>query len=223
MKNTRGMTLLELMVVVAVLGIMVSLAVVNMQGRIIGQREGTATRELWSSVLRARQLAIATNQPVRFVVDADVVQSNGLRYTVARWERLRCADAWSDVDCPPAACDNKTCRQDANCCTDVGEDIVIPASMDAQAIHGLCFQPGSAKPVVNHLDCMRDLVNDAAAMSAATPNDKSIRFTYTTDRADSLLVIEPLTGIADLLECDSNAADANRPGHDPRSVAACTP
>lgn len=228
MKHARGMTLLEIMVAVAIVGIFASLAVVNYSSRIAGQRENAATRELWSSALRARQRAISTNQPVRFVVETNVPQPNGRAATVARWERLACDDdatgGWSNDACPRSDCTGPavTCRTNTACCSETGPDIVIPPTMDATAINGLCFLPGSARPVKDK-SCMRDKLDDLAAQALATPTDKSIRFTFTSSRAASMLMVEPLTGLSTVLDCDSIAATASSPNKDPRSVAACTP
>ncbi len=48
MKNTRGMTLLEIMTAVAVLGVITTLAVTSMQGNMDLQRENSATRTVVS-------------------------------------------------------------------------------------------------------------------------------------------------------------------------------
>ncbi|GMU04649.1 pilus assembly FimT family protein [Corallococcus caeni] len=228
MKHARGMTLLEIMVAVAIVGIFTSLAVMNFMNRMGGQRENVATRELWSSALRARQRAIATNQPVRFVIETNIPQPGGRPSTVARWERLACDDdatgGWSNDSCPRLDCTGNTvtCRTNPACCSETGPDIVIPPTMNAQAINGLCFLPGSARPVLDRT-CMRDKLDDTAAQALATPTDKSIRFTFTSNRAASMLMVEPLTGLATVLDCDSVAATADNVNKDPRSVAACTP
>ncbi|NPC68604.1 prepilin-type N-terminal cleavage/methylation domain-containing protein [Corallococcus exiguus] len=228
MKHARGMTLLEVLVAVAIVGVFTSMAVANYSSRLSGQRENVATRELWSSALRARQRAISTNQPVRFVVETNITQPNGNPATVARWERLACDDdatgGWSNDSCPSSACTggSVTCRTNAACCSETGPDIVIPSSMNATAINGLCFLPGSARPVMDRT-CMRDKLDDTAAQALATPTDKSIRFTFTSSRAASMLMVEPLTGLATVLDCDSVAATATSVNKDPRSVAACAP
>ena len=55
MRHMRGMTLVELMVAVAIVGTLLGLALVNMQESIERQREREATRELGSFAMRARQ------------------------------------------------------------------------------------------------------------------------------------------------------------------------
>ncbi|RKH59460.1 pilus assembly FimT family protein [Corallococcus aberystwythensis] len=226
MKSSRGMTLLELMLVVAIFGLMASLAVVNIQGSVGGQRESAATRELWSAALRARQLSIATNQPVRIVVDKDVVHPNGQVFSVARWERLKCEEpgqtSWTNDTCPQVACINTTCRTSPDCCSETGQDIPIPASMVADPIDGLCFLPGSGAPALRK-DCLQGSLGDATARALAMPNDKSIRFNFTSGRASTLLMVEPMTGLSSLVDCDSVAADGTNPNSEPRSVLACKP
>ncbi len=214
--RSRGMSLLEIMVALAVLSLMLSLAVMGIRAPGDQQREREAARELWSAALRARQRALGTNQPVRLVVDSNVnVPGMGSR-TVARWERLKCDDNWNNNACPQTACINTTCRANASCCDEVGPDIVLPRTMDASRVHGLCFLPGSGravKPTTNPLGCMRGLLNDTAAITAAAPG--SVRLTYTSGRARSLLLVEPVTGLVEVLDCDSRSAELN-------PVAACT-
>lgn len=214
MKQTRGMTLLEIMAAVAVIGVMVTLAAVGIQQPIERQREREATRELWSAALRARQKAVATSQPVRLVVESGVAMPDGQTRTVARWERLQCGNNWDNNSCPRAECVNTTCRATPGCCDEVGEDIVIPVTMNATAIHGLCYLPGSGRAVhPDNLSCLQGNVYNSAAIAAAAPGN--LRFEFTSDRARSLLMVEPLTGLADVLDCDSKSAELH-------PVAECT-
>ncbi|MBN8229231.1 prepilin-type N-terminal cleavage/methylation domain-containing protein [Corallococcus macrosporus] len=227
MKQTRGMTLLEMMTAVAVVAIFVGLAVAGVQTRIGGQRESTATRELWSSALRARQLAISTGQPVRIVVKPNVLQPDGRKYTVARWEQMKCGDdvstpdPWGVDKCPITACVNTTCRDTPACCSQTGPDIVIPATMDASKINNLCFLPGTGRPVLQQ-DCMKGLLGQPGKIAEMAPKDESIQFLFTSKRAKSVLMVEPLTGLSSVMDCDSLAAttsDATR--KDARLAAAC--
>ncbi|NOK07605.1 pilus assembly FimT family protein [Corallococcus exercitus] len=211
MKHTRGMTLLEMMTALAVVAVCITLAVAGMQGRIGGQKESTATRELWSSALRARQLAISTNQPVRVVVENNITLPDGLQHTVARWERLRCGDAatpddWSTDKCPSTACVNKTCRTTPSCCSETGPDVVIPPTMNASNINNLCFLPGSGRPALNRMDCLQGQLGQPAIVAAAAPTDGAIQFRFTSGRAKSVLMVEPLTGLSSVMDCDSLAA-----------------
>lgn len=228
MKHTRGMTLLEMMTALAVVSVFIGLAVVAMQGRIGGQRENTATRELWSSALRARQLAISTSQPVRFVVENNITLQDGKPHTVARWERLKCGvdlnapDDWGMDQCPSPACLNRTCRTTPACCSETGPDIVIPPTMNASNINNLCFLPGSGRPAFNKMDCMQGKLGQPALIAAAAPADSSIQFRFTSNRAKSVLMVEPLTGLSSVMDCDSLAATtSNTAIRDARLAAAC--
>ncbi|CAM3151340.1 prepilin-type N-terminal cleavage/methylation domain-containing protein [Corallococcus sp. ZKHCc1 1396] len=229
MKHTKGMTLLELMTAVAVVAVLITLAVAGTQGGIDRQRETSATRELWSSALRARQLSISTNQPVRIVVEPDVEQPDGRRYTVARWERLKCGadlnnpNEWTVDSCPSPTCVNRTCRDFPGCCDETGPDIVIPASMIATDINNLCFLPGSGRPAFNRMDCLQGALGSAQAVADAAPKDQSIRFRFTSDRPTSVLMVEPLTGLSSVMDCDSQSATTNvEAKKDVRLAAACT-
>ncbi|MCP3136548.1 pilus assembly FimT family protein [Pyxidicoccus xibeiensis] len=208
MKRDRGMTLIEVMVTVAIAGILIAAALVGMQAPINRQRESAATRELWSSALRARQRAVASNQPVRFVVEVDGQHGNGAPRTVVRWEQLACDNAWSNDSCPRLACVNTTCRADPTCCDQVGEDVIIPETMSAAEMQGLCYLPGSGRPVQPNnpplLGCMQGQLDNTAALTAAAPGN--LRFTFTSERARSLLIVEPVTGLSRILDCDSQAA-----------------
>ncbi|GHG86174.1 prepilin-type N-terminal cleavage/methylation domain-containing protein [Comamonas sp. JC664] len=204
MRHVRGITLLEVMVTVAIIGFMASMAVLSMQGSVDRQRENEATRELWASALRARQRAISTNQPVRIVVE-NIDQQDGTTRTIARWEQLTCGNTWDNASCPTMGCENATCRTRPDCCSELGQDINVPRTMNATAIHGLCFMPGSGRPVLpNDLSCMRESLDDAVALDAVAPGN--VRLTYINGRVPSLIMVEPRTGLASVLDCDSQAA-----------------
>ncbi|NTX10113.1 prepilin-type N-terminal cleavage/methylation domain-containing protein [Myxococcus sp. CA056] len=216
MMRARGMTLLELMIALAVVGLMLSMALMGIQRPIDGQRESAATRELWSSALRARQRAIATNQPVRIVVEPNITMPDGMVRTVARWERLTCGNNWDNNTCPQIACVNATCRTNAACCSEVGPDVIIPDTMNAASVHGLCYLPGMGRAVrPGNLGCMQGQLDNTAALAAAAPGNLQLNFNAESGRPRSLLMVEPLTGLASLLDCDSKQAEN-------LSVPACT-
>lgn len=213
MMRTRGMSLVEVMLTLAVLGVMVSLAIMGIQQPLERQRERDATRELWSAALRGRQQAVATNQPVRIVVENNVLRPDGTRRTVARWERLKCDNVWDNNTCPQTACENTTCRANADCCDDVGPDIALPTGLQAGAVHGLCFMPGSGRAVhPGNIGCMRGKLDDLAALRTASVS--SLPMNFTTGRARTLLLVEPLTGLTEVVDCDSKLAET-------RNLAAC--
>lgn len=205
MRHARGFTLMEMMVTLAIAGVLLSLALVNFQRGIDRQRESEATRELGSFALRARQRALATNQPVRVVVEQNVARPDGSRRTVARWERLQCDNAWDNDTCPRAACQNTTCRATPACCDELGPELVLPRSMDASSMHGLCYLPGTGRAVKpGDLGCMRGQLGDKAALTTAAPGN--LRVTFTSARPRSLMRVEPLTGLVNVLDCDSQEA-----------------
>jgi type II secretory pathway pseudopilin PulG len=207
------MSLVEVMVTLAVLGVMVSLAVMGIQEPLARQRERDATRELWSAALRGRQQAVSTNQPVRIVVENNVRTPDGTLRTVARWERLQCENVWNNNTCPRPACENTTCRANAGCCDAVGPDIVLPTGLQAGAVHGLCFMPGSGRAVhPGNIGCLRGQLDSPAVIKAATVS--SLPLNFTTGRARTLLLVEPLTGLTEVLDCDSKLAET-------RNLAAC--
>jgi len=205
MKHTRGITLLEVMVTLAIAAVLLAAALMGIQAPIERQRENEATRELWAATLRARQRAISTNQPVRIVVDENVPQANGPTRTLARWEQLTCDNAWDNASCPSLGCENTTCRARPECCSETGEEIAIPRGMNAMAIHGVCYLPGTGRPVrPGNLSCMREFLDDPAALDAAAPG--SLRFDFAAGRARSLIMVEPRTGLTSMLDCNSQAA-----------------
>jgi hypothetical protein len=63
------------------------------------------------------------------------------------------------------------------------------------------------KPTTNPLGCMRGLLDDTAAITAAAPG--SVRLSFTSGRARSLLLVEPVTGLVEVLDCDSKSAELN--------------
>ncbi|MGE6759993.1 pilus assembly FimT family protein [Corallococcus interemptor] len=206
MNGTRGMTLLELMAVVAVFGTAATLAVAGIRGDLERRRESGAARELESSAMEARQRAQATNQPIRFVVDANVRQVNGTVLNVARWERPVCDNSWDSDSCPATRCLAKTCRQDPSCCEEVGQDIALPPSMDASRVSGLCFLPASGRAVRSEgdLGCLRASRGLPDMLAAATPG--TLPLTYSSGRVPTLFRVEGLTGLVSVLDCDAPSA-----------------
>jgi hypothetical protein len=92
--------------------------------------------------------------------------------------------------------------------------VVLPTTMNAASVHGLCYLPGTGRAVKpGNLGCMRGQLGNTAALTAAAPGN--LRVTFTSQRARSLLRVEPVTGLVNVLDCDSQAA-ATRP------VAECT-
>ncbi|RKH89305.1 pilus assembly protein, partial [Corallococcus sp. AB038B] len=114
------------------------------------------------------------------------------------------------------ACVNATCRTNAACCSEVGPDVIIPDTMNAASVHGLCYLPGMGRAVrPGNLGCMQGQLDNTAALAAAAPGNLQLNFNAESGRPRSLLMVEPLTGLASLLDCDSKQAEN-------LSVPACT-
>ncbi|NVJ05879.1 prepilin-type N-terminal cleavage/methylation domain-containing protein [Myxococcus sp. AM001] len=145
--RNRGMTLLEVMVVVALVGLFTSLAVSSFQGMTERQRLGAAQRELVLMMQEARQKARATHQPVR--LGMRVTEEQGVQVTRMRWEALACSDAWGTV-CPMPACQDNACGVGGCECPEMGPDLVVPPKLDVDLLAGLCWRgsPGVGAPVV---------------------------------------------------------------------------
>lgn len=208
MNHARGMTLLELMAALAVFALVTTLSVAGMRGNLERRKESGAARELESTALEARQRAQSTNQPIRFVVDANVRQANGTTGSVARWERPVCDNTWDSDSCPATRCLAKTCRQDPSCCEEVGEDIPLPPSMNASRVSGLCFLPASGRAVrvEGDLSCLRASRGLPDTLAAATPG--TLTLTFSSGRVPTLFRVEALTGMVSVLDCDAPSASA---------------
>lgn len=141
------MTLLEVMVVVALVGVFTTLSVSSFQGMTERQRLGAAQRELVLMLQEARQKARATHQPVRLGTRVAVV--NGVQVTHLRWEALACSDDWGTV-CPMPACQDNACGVGGCECPELGQELVIPPKLDVELLVGLCWlsNPGVGAPVV---------------------------------------------------------------------------
>lgn len=190
----RGFTLLEVMVTIAIVGILVGLSVMGFQSIINERRVTGAIREIWSLALQARQSAISHNQPVRFVVED--VERDGRTLKVVRWERLPCEDAWGSA-CPSSACTSATCRTGCPC-DETGDEVVLPPELTASSnLHGLCFQAGTGRAY--HGSGLGCEVPDPIPVTQVTFTDSQAPKPY-------VLGFEGLTGLAVLSDC--NAANA---------------
>jgi general secretion pathway protein H len=70
MKSVRGVSLIELVVVVVLIAAATGLGAVAMRSGLPGQQLRTAARELAAQLRYTRAQAIATGKPQRFVIDA---------------------------------------------------------------------------------------------------------------------------------------------------------
>lgn len=195
--SARGVTLIELMVGVAIMGILVGLSVQSFQGAIKNRKVIETEQAIAEASLRARQLSRATNQPVRLVVGTDTVA--GASVVRARWEQLPCQDIWAQT-CPSDACKTNLCGTGGCDCARVGEPVVLPDGFDASALHGVCWLGGNGKPVFSagEVDCNPTYGAPAANALKLLSNGQLI----------AALAVEPLTGIARLEDCERSDADA---------------
>ncbi|MCY1016837.1 pilus assembly FimT family protein [Pyxidicoccus sp. MSG2] len=146
-RTQSGMTLIEIMVVVAILGLFATLAVAGIQGMMDRQRVSSAQRELLMVAQEARQKARSTLQPVRLSVTTTVEPGGSV--TRLRWEALACSNAWGSV-CPMTNCESNACGASGCTCTETGTPVVVPRGLDVTPLDGLCWlgtqEPGGATP-----------------------------------------------------------------------------
>ncbi len=196
-RRALGMTLIEIMVVVAIMGILASLSTYSFQGAIANRKVIEAEQSIADASLRARQLSRATNQPVRLVVGTDTVA--GVSVVRARWEQLPCQNIWATT-CPSDACKTSLCGAGGCACDRVGDPVVLPSGFDASALNGVCWLAGSGQPVfsANKIDCDPSYGAPAANALKLLSNGKLL----------AAVAVEPLTGISRLEDCQSSGADA---------------
>lgn len=206
-RHQSGITLLEIMVVVAIVGVFASLSVVGFQQMMERQRVSGAQRELLMLAQDARQMARARLQPVRLNVWAE--DENGVLVTRARWEALPCSNEWG-TECPVAACVTSECGASGCTCPEMSEPIVIPRGLDAEALDGVCWlgvqEPGSGVPAtvmgVGGRTC--DAANPPPAdgdlllrRNMGTPAEPSWQ-------RDTVLLVDGLTGAIRSVDCEKS-------------------
>lgn len=194
--RAHGMTLLEMMVVVAIVGIMVGLSAYGFRGGIAQRKAIEAQRAIVDAGLRARQLSRATNQPVRLAVGQDTV--GGATVMRARWEQPPCQNTWAN-QCLSEACKANVCGVGGCECPRVGEPVVLPDGFDAKALNGLCWLPGTGRPAFSagKVDCSSDY---------AAPDPSALKL-LSNGQLLGVLVVEQLTGIARLEDCQRSDRD----------------
>jgi prepilin-type N-terminal cleavage/methylation domain-containing protein len=191
-RQPRGITLLEVMTVCAVIGILTALAVDSWQGSINRARSDDAVTGVYGQLLVARKLARTHNQPVRLAVLTD----GGV--TTARWERLPCDNETFGMGCPSAGCTTTEACGAGSCpCRDTGNWMAIPSTVDMTPWGGLCFLGGTGQAIPRIAG-----TGDCLGPSPNGPVSLKVSAAHTLDR---WLVLEPVSGQPRLMNCDPNA------------------
>ena len=212
--KTRGVTLLELMTVVAIIGITVGLSAMSYDAAAKKQRGVNAAREMMSEMQRARKLALTSGQPIRFVIKD--VTIDGTVHRIARWEKLPCADSWCR-NYPLAACNAALCSDNfmgvpvatACTCNEVGSYVEIPntpasspdmtVDWEAGATEGICFEPGTGTA---HLGWRCNIDPDAGPIDP-TLTGTEMRILI-KDQDKRYLMVDGVTGGVRLHDCGAH-------------------
>ncbi len=189
----KGMTTLEICVVVAIIGLFATMAVSNMDGVSRKQRERAAIREISMQTLRARAIARTSQYAVRLAVRPNPTGVG----TAIRWEQLECATAsgrWG-TRCPAQQCEKNECGKNGCTCVAVGEFLPVPSTLDVTSLNGLCWrgQGGQPRQVEGGRQCWVD---------AAVPQTPYKILQKVTNKPDHALQVDGLTGKARMVDCN---------------------
>ena len=188
----KGMTTLEISVVVALIGLFASMAVVNMDGVSRKQRERAAIREISIQAMQARAAARTSQYAVRLAVRP----GPGGKGSILRWEQLDCSATtgrWGK-GCPSQQCERNACGQNGCNCVALGEAVPMPSTLDVSSIHGLCWMGQGAAP--------RQMDGTRMCPSNGVPPQAVYRITQKAgNKLDHVLQVDGLTGKARMVDC----------------------
>lgn len=200
----RGLTLLELMTAVAVVGVLTTLAVAGLQDVIRNGRISGAQRAIYLEAQQARQQARRSGQPVRLALTTTL--QDGETVPALRWEQLDCtgASAWG-AGCPMPACLTQACGSGGCTCTRTGLPVPLPPGLDASSLAGVCWLSGEGSRVVARAGATTcDPANAAPAAGAL----KLRRVEEDAPpRVERVLSLNPLTGALQLVDCDAHPSE----------------
>lgn len=189
----RGFTLTEMMIAVAIIGLMASMSLYGFSRLTLNTRRTGAIREVFMLVQEARTEARGRNQPVRLQVTPG---ANGA--SDVRWARLPCGDVWGRT-CPSTACASATACGTGGCtCERQSGTVSMPAGVTMTNVAGLCFTGSASAPRASNCD---------PAGVARTV----LRFDIEQQTTPYLIVLEPLAGTPRLIDCGRAPKDVNCP------------
>lgn len=201
MRTTRhGMTLLELMVALAILGLLTSLATTGFQALTRNQRAGAATRTILIAAQEARQHARTSRQAVRLA--RTTTFENGVSVPALRWEKPDCApgDTWG-TQCPRTECISAACGTSGCTCAQVGDAIPLPPELDVTSLHGVCWLGESGRPVSGTPTAMCDASRTAPAAGTLRIMRKRLG-PQEVALPDRVLNVDALTGNVTMTDCE---------------------
>ncbi|QSQ20231.1 prepilin-type N-terminal cleavage/methylation domain-containing protein [Pyxidicoccus parkwayensis] len=208
-RTQSGMTVLETMVVLAIVSIFAALSVAGVQAMMDRQKVSGAQHELMLVAQEARQKARSTLQPVR--LSLFTAMENGVSVTRLRWEALACQDSWGSV-CPMSACENNACGASGCVCTEQGEPVTLPRGLDAAPLDGLCWlgtqDPGGATP-----PAVVRTGGRACLTTSPRPTDGQLVLRRNIGKPespvwkkDAVMVVDGLTGAVRSVDCGKTPA-----------------
>ncbi len=206
----RGLTLLELMAAVAILGVLMALAVPSLQGALNSRRMSGAQRAIFMEAQSARMQARTSRQPVRLAI-VQYPNENGVIGPALRWEKLDCANAATDAwgaQCPLPACLTQACGAGGCTCTDVGTPVPIPANLDASSLDGVCFLGSNSSVVAKAGTTTCSPANAAPVAGSLRLRQGDGAGNYTVDQVFS---VNALTGAMKALDCTATPRPSECP------------